>query len=161
MLLILGIQYIHIFPHQHIGCPIVRGVGMDDEVKAYVKKRYGDISRGETSCCSSCEPSPKDGAFKLGYSRGDLEGVPESPITGLGCGNPTPLANLRQDERVLDLGSGGGIDVFLAAKKVGPKGFAIGVDMTEEMGQQGESQRFTAPIQERRVSTGRNRETSS
>ncbi|MCW3981699.1 MAG: arsenite methyltransferase [Candidatus Bathyarchaeota archaeon] len=106
---------------------------MDDEVKAYVKKRYGDISRGETSCCSSCEPSPKDVAFKLGYSRGDLEGVPESSIMGLGCGNPTALANLRQGERVLDLGSGGGIDVFLAAKKVGPKGFAIGVDMTEEM----------------------------
>jgi SAM-dependent methyltransferase len=106
---------------------------MDDKVKAYVRKRYAEISREGASCCSSCGPSPKDVASAVGYSDEDLDGVPESAIMGLGCGNPAALAKLRSGERVLDLGSGGGIDVFLAAKKVGPTGRAIGVDMTEEM----------------------------
>ncbi len=72
-------------------------------------------------------------ALKIGYSQEDLRTVPEISNMGLGCGNPVALASLKEGEVVLDLGSGGGIDVFLAAKKVGPKGKVIGVDMTKEM----------------------------
>jgi len=69
----------------------------------------------------------------IGYSREDLEHVPEEAIMDLGCGNPTAIADLKADEVVLDLGSGAGVDVFLAASKVGSNGMVIGVDMTEEM----------------------------
>jgi len=69
----------------------------------------------------------------IGYSREDLEHIPEEAIMGLGCGNPTAIAELKAGEVVLDLGSGAGVDVFLAANKVGPTGKAIGVDMTKEM----------------------------
>ncbi|MBI5166794.1 MAG: arsenite methyltransferase [candidate division NC10 bacterium] len=70
----------------------------------------------------------------MGYTTEEIEMVPEGAIaTGAGCGNPTALADLREGEVVLDLGSGGGIDVLLAARKVGPKGRVIGIDMTEEM----------------------------
>ncbi|MGD8505049.1 MAG: arsenite methyltransferase [Candidatus Bathyarchaeota archaeon] len=107
----------------------------DKEVKEYVKKRYGEIAKSEASCCSSCGcgPSAADVALRIGYSEEDLKNVPEASSMGLGCGNPVALASLREGEIVLDLGSGGGIDVFLAAKKVGTKGKVIGVDMTEEM----------------------------
>lgn len=104
-------------------------------VKDHVKKRYGKIAKSEASCCSSCScgPSAADIALQIGYSQEDLKSVPEASTMGLGCGNPVALASLKKGEAVLDLGSGGGIDVFLAAEKVGPKGKAIGVDMTEEM----------------------------
>jgi ubiquinone/menaquinone biosynthesis C-methylase UbiE len=69
----------------------------------------------------------------MGYSKEDLSGVVEGANLGLGCGNPTAIGNLKQGEIVLDLGSGGGFDCFLAAKKVGPTGRVIGVDMTPEM----------------------------
>ena len=107
-----------------------------NKVKDFVKKRYGEIAQTEQTCCCSssyCEPSTRDIAKKIGYSEQDLENVPDSAILGLGCGNPVALANLKEGESVLDLGSGGGIDVFLASKKVGPHGKVIGVDMTEEM----------------------------
>ena len=107
-----------------------------EKVKEFVKKRYSEIAKSEQSCgCSSscCGPSNRDIAKKIGYSEKDLENLPESAILGLGCGNPVALANLRKGETVLDLGSGGGIDVFLASKKVGQNGKVIGIDMTEEM----------------------------
>ncbi|MGQ9705239.1 MAG: arsenite methyltransferase, partial [Actinomycetota bacterium] len=69
----------------------------------------------------------------LGYSREELESVPEGANLGLGCGNPVALASLREGETVLDLGSGSGLDCFLAARRVGEKGRVIGVDMTPEM----------------------------
>jgi len=69
----------------------------------------------------------------IGYLKEDLEHIPEEAIMGLGCGNPTAIADLKAGEVVLDLGSGAGVDVFLAANKVGPTGRVIGVDMTEEM----------------------------
>jgi len=72
-------------------------------------------------------------AEAIGYSRGDLERIPKEAIMGLGCGSPTAVASLKGGEVVLDLGSGAGIDVFIAAGKVGPKGRVIGVDMTKEM----------------------------
>ncbi len=107
----------------------------EKEVKEFVKKRYGQIAQSGESCCPSCGcgPSAKDVALRIGYSEEDLRSVPEASSMGLGCGNPVALASLKEGETVLDLGSGGGIDVFLAAKKVGVKGKAIGVDLTEEM----------------------------
>jgi len=72
-------------------------------------------------------------AEAVGYLRKDLADIPEETIMGLGCGNPTAIAELKAGELVLDLGSGAGIDVFLAANRVGPTGKAIGVDMTKEM----------------------------
>jgi arsenite methyltransferase len=112
----------------------------NEKVKKHVKKRYGEIAKTDcsscsSSCCSSssCGPPPQYVAWKLGYSPGDIESVPEESVLGLGCGNPVALASLKEGETVLDLGSGGGIDVFLASKKVGPSGRVIGVDMTEEM----------------------------
>lgn len=72
-------------------------------------------------------------AEAIGYSRVDLERIPKEAIMGLGCGSPTAVASLKKGEVVLDLGSGAGIDVFIAAEKVGPKGRVIGVDMTKEM----------------------------
>ena len=112
----------------------------NEKVKEHVKKRYGQIAKTEcsscsSSCCStsSCGPPPQNLAWKIGYSPNDIESVPEDSILGLGCGNPVALANLKEGETVLDLGSGAGIDVFLAAQKVGPNGKVIGVDMTQEM----------------------------
>lgn len=107
----------------------------EKEVKEFVKKRYGEMAKKEGSCCPSCGcgSSIKDVALRIGYSEDDLKNIPEASIMGLGCGNPVALASLREGETVLDLGSGGGIDVFLAAEKVGAKGKVIGVDMTEEM----------------------------
>ncbi len=72
-------------------------------------------------------------AEAIGYTKEDLESIPEEAAMGLGCGNPTSIAELREGETVLDLGSGAGMDVFLAANKVGSKGMVLGVDMTKEM----------------------------
>ncbi|MFC1803938.1 methyltransferase domain-containing protein [Thermoproteota archaeon] len=108
----------------------------DSEVRDYVKKRYGDIAKSvESSCCSAscCGTLPLDVALRVGYSKEDLENIPGEASMGLGCGNPVTLASLDEGEIVLDLGSGAGIDVFLAANKVGVTGKVIGVDMTEEM----------------------------
>jgi SAM-dependent methyltransferase len=108
----------------------------EKEIKEAVKGRYGQIAKqDQQGCCSSCS----GGASSILQSRGiryeadDLDRVPEEAIMGLGCGNPTATADLKTGEVVLDLGSGAGVDVFLAAGKVGPTGKAIGVDMTKEM----------------------------
>lgn len=109
----------------------------ESEVKEYVKKSYGEIALNAGSCGSSCGcgcgPSSTDTALQIGYSKTELGDIPEAANMGLGCGNPTGLASLKEGETVLDLGSGGGIDAFLAAKKVGETGNVIGVDMTKEM----------------------------
>ena len=114
----------------------------ENEVKDYVKKSYGEIARNTGSCGSSCGcgcgPSSTDTAMQIGYSKDELGNIPEASNMGLGCGNPTALASLKEGETVLDLGSGGGIDAFLAAQKVGETGKVIGVDMTEEMIQKSE-----------------------
>jgi len=110
----------------------------DQEIKEVIKDRYGKIARGEvTFCCPSCGPTLADQSLAVGYTAEDLQLVPESAFLGLGCGNPTALADLKEGETVLDLGSGAGVDVFLAAKKVGESGRVIGVDMTEDMVAQG------------------------
>ncbi|MDH5635146.1 MAG: arsenite methyltransferase [Candidatus Bathyarchaeota archaeon] len=109
----------------------------NEKIKQHVKKHYAEVAKG-TSCCdvsTCCGPSSRASYAKMiGYSDEELKALPES-VTGTvaGCGNPTALAELKEGDVVLDLGSGGGIDAFLAAKKVGPKGRVIGVDMTEEM----------------------------
>ena len=108
----------------------------DNEIKNAVKKRYSKIAKDNTSCCTTCSPEKNDinkQTKAIGYSLSDIKDIPESAILGLGCGNPTALAELKKGETVLDLGSGAGIDVFLAANKVGKSGHVIGVDMTEEM----------------------------
>ena len=104
------------------------------KIKEAVKGRYARIAKqNQQSCCSSCGHSSLLQAKAVGYSRDDLEHVPEESMMGLGCGSPTAIADLKAGEVVLDLGSGAGVDVFLAATKVGPTGRVIGVDMTEEM----------------------------
>jgi len=109
----------------------------DQEVKRVVKERYGRVARGTSSCCCSSKccgsAEPQEIGRKIGYSKEELAFAPAGSNLGLGCGNPIALASIREGEIVLDLGSGAGFDCFLAAKKVGPKGKVIGVDMTEEM----------------------------
>lgn len=105
------------------------------KIKKIVRGRYSKIAKG-TSCCSTCGPcgiGVVEQAKNIGYSEDELGNIPESAIMGLGCGNPTALADLKKGETVLDLGAGAGIDVFLAANKVGSEGHVIGIDMTEEM----------------------------
>ena len=109
---------------------------MDEkDIKKFVKDRYSKIATKEGACCSCCsgEDSAIAQAKAMGYTLKDIKSIPEEAIFGLGCGNPTALADLKEGEIVLDLGSGGGIDVFLAANKVGKNGKVIGVDMTQKM----------------------------
>lgn len=102
-----------------------------EETKKIVKERYSRIASG--GCCSSCScASNKEISKSIGYSDEEMELVPGANL-GLGCGNPIALASIREGDVVLDLGSGAGIDAFLAAKKVGKSGKVIGVDMTQEM----------------------------
>ncbi|MFH2001817.1 MAG: arsenite methyltransferase [Planctomycetota bacterium] len=107
------------------------------DVRGTVREEYGRIARQEGSCCgpsSCCGSSPADFvAASIGYSEEELDGLPEGANMGLSCGNPTAIASLRPGEVVLDLGAGGGFDVFIAARKVGPSGRVIGVDMTPDM----------------------------
>jgi arsenite methyltransferase len=108
---------------------------MDDkEISRFIKERYGKIARGEvTFCCPTCGPTTVDQCLAVGYTEEDLKSVPDLAILGVGCGNPATLAELQAGETVVDLGAGAGIDVFLAANRVGERGRVIGVDMTEDM----------------------------
>ena len=109
----------------------------NDALREEVRNRYADIARGEGSCCCGvCGPTARSAAeyaAKLGYLPEDVLSVPEGADMGLGCGNPHAIAGLKQGETVLDLGSGGGLDCFLAARQVGSEGNVIGVDMTPDM----------------------------
>jgi len=105
----------------------------EKKLKDFVKNRYGQIAKKGETCCSCHGVTVFEQARAIGYSLKELKRIPDSAIMGLGCGNPAGLASLKDGETVLDLGSGGGIDVFLAANKVGKKGWVIGVDMTPEM----------------------------
>jgi len=106
------------------------------KITAAVRQHYSSAAQSG-SCCSSAScgnaTSPIRRLTEVGYSQQELESVPAGTVMGLGCGNPTALAELRAGETVLDLGSGGGLDAFLAAQRVGPGGSVIGVDMTAEM----------------------------
>ena len=108
---------------------------MDDKtIKKEVNDRYRDIVLSNGSCCSGCDCGSANVEINplIDYSAEGVEVVEGSDL-GLGCGMPTQFVQIEPGQTVLDLGSGAGIDVFLAAKKVGPTGLAIGVDMTEEM----------------------------
>jgi SAM-dependent methyltransferase len=138
----------------------IKGVGMttsDQEIREHVRDRYAAaalsvVSGSAASCCgpsdgaqaSCCGPvdalsavsdtDEKDVFGAALYTQGQTDGLPEEAVlASLGCGNPLAVAELRDGERVLDLGSGGGIDVLLSARRVGPTGFAYGLDMTDEM----------------------------
>src|SRR3990170_3183721 len=107
------------------------------EIKDTVRERYAESARqvqaaGSSSCCGS-DPVENVISSRL-YTTDELQGLPqEAVVASLGCGNPVAMADLRQGEVVLDLGSGGGIDVLLSARRVGPAGKAYGLDMTDEM----------------------------
>ena len=123
------------------------------ELREAVRARYAEAARAvlepkagvTASCCRSSAADPccgtgsaaLDSADSFGgplYGEGETDGLPEKAVlASLGCGNPLAVADLREGDRVLDLGSGGGIDVLLSARRVGPSGFAYGVDMTDDM----------------------------
>src|SRR5881396_3711597 len=110
----------------------------DETLKQIVKEKYGRAAQRVTSGGACCGRTPGqrecDPITTNLYAAGETAGLPaEAVVASLGCGNPTALADLRPGETVLDLGSGGGIDVLLSAKRVGPTGKAYGLDMTDEM----------------------------
>lgn len=110
-----------------------------DEIKNKVKEGYGRVALENRSCCgapSSCcgsSASIQTIGEMIGYSKEEMNQVPEGANLGLGCGNPVALASIKVGQTVLDLGSGAGFDSFLAARAVGEQGRVIGVDMTPEM----------------------------
>jgi SAM-dependent methyltransferase len=113
-----------------------------DEIRQAVRGRYGEIAKKEisgcgcstlSSCCGTTPGSIEKMSQAFGYTKEQLDSAPEGANMGLGCGNPQAIASLKQGETVLDLGSGGGFDCFLAAKSVGESGRVIGVDMTADM----------------------------
>ena len=108
-----------------------------EDLREEVRKRYAEaaLSAGKDCCGSGCCDGGKQGDFGSGlYSSDERSELPDAAtLASLGCGNPTAVAELNEGEAVLDLGSGGGIDVILSAKRVGPTGVAYGLDMTEEM----------------------------
>lgn len=114
----------------------------NDDIRSAVRDNYGKVATigrkgcgcSHTSCCETSEEvTSADISVALGYSDEDVLSVPEGTNMGLGCGNPQAIASLQSGETVLDLGSGGGFDCFLAVRAVGDQGHVIGVDMTPEM----------------------------
>jgi arsenite methyltransferase len=103
-----------------------------EKIRETVRKGYTDIAKGKSGCgCGSSAPDKL--AEGIGYTNEELQVLPDGANMGLSCGNPTAVANLKAGQTVLDLGSGGGFDVFIAAQKVGSAGRSIGVDMTPDM----------------------------
>lgn len=105
----------------------------NDEVRTQVRAAYAKVANGAGGCSVGCCGTSGDGSMAMGYSADELAAAPEGADLGLGCGNPQAIAALRTGETVLDLGSGGGFDCFLAARRVGKTGKVIGIDMTPEM----------------------------
>ena len=111
-----------------------------DMLKTKIKQRYGKIALEGNSesccgpeCCDSSEANPQLSSVAVGYDGKSLESIPKSSILGLGCGAPLNFANLKDGEVVVDLGSGAGIDAFLASREVKDSGKVIGIDFTDEM----------------------------
>ncbi len=110
----------------------------EEQSRKSVREGYAKIAKEglrckfSTSCCES--PTPyEELSKKMGYTKEELNSIPKGSNLGLGCGNPVALSSLKEGETVIDLGSGAGVDCFLAAKKVGENGKVIGIDMTPEM----------------------------
>lgn len=101
------------------------------DIRHMVQSGYARAARQQGNCCVGKETA--DRAREMGYDDSDLEVIPDSAQLGLGCGNPSAIAELSEGETVLDLGAGAGMDAFLAAERVGESGHVIGVDMTPEM----------------------------
>ena len=111
-------------------------MNQSENIRKTVRERYGERAQAGTGCCAaknSCCGSTQTVSSKIGYSERELSSIPKGADLGLGCGNPTSLASLKAGEIVLDLGSGAGIDCFLASNLVGETGRIIGVDMTAAM----------------------------
>jgi SAM-dependent methyltransferase len=134
-----------------------------EEIRERVRERYSasarQVASGAASCCGSesscCSSSSGDPITANLYSEEEAAQVPvEAYLASLGCGNPTALARLNPGETLLDLGSGGGIDVLLSAKRVGPTGFAYGLDMTDEMLALAEKNRHEAGVENVRFLKG-------
>jgi len=112
-----------------------------DEIRQSVRERYGDVARScgggcceaTSSCCGDTSRLASTYTGQIGYSLEEISSIPATANMGLGCGNPQAIAAIKPGEVVLDLGSGGGLDCFLAAQQVGIEGHVIGVDMTPEM----------------------------
>ncbi len=113
-----------------------------EEIRKFIRNRYAKIAvKGtqggccDSGCCGggSASADVKKSSVKIGYTEDDLGSVPSEANMGLGCGNPIAIASLKKGETVLDLGSGGGFDCFLARKQVGETGHVIGIDMTPDM----------------------------
>jgi arsenite methyltransferase len=113
----------------------------EELLKEKIREKYGKIAISGNSdcccmpqeCCNTADLNPKESLIAIGYNNKELETIPESSILGLGCGAPLDFANLKKGETVVDLGSGGGIDAFLASKRVENKGKVIGIDFTDDM----------------------------
>ncbi|MER5777682.1 arsenite methyltransferase [Streptomyces sp. NPDC002039] len=108
------------------------------DLREIVRRRYAasalKVTEGGSATCCGAEPVEVNDDFGVAlYTADDRDALPAEAAASLGCGNPTAVADLHEGERVLDLGSGGGIDVLLSARRVGPTGKAYGLDMTEEM----------------------------
>jgi len=110
----------------------------EEKIRKEVRRGYAKIAKEglnssrSPSCCGDSSEH-EESSKKIGYAEDELRSIPQGSNMGLGCGNPVALASLKEGETVIDLGSGGGVDCFLAAKKVGEKGKVIGIDMTPEM----------------------------
>jgi len=113
----------------------------EDDIRANVRENYGKVALklNSTQASSCCNPNDNQNisieeiSQKMGYTKEELASIPDGANMGLSCGNPQAIANLKHGEIVVDLGSGGGFDCFLAAPKVGREGQVIGIDMTPEM----------------------------
>lgn len=113
----------------------------NNNIRKAVREQYGKVAESDnsgcgcsgTSCCDESGADAKAVSMELGYSNTDVNQVPDGTNMGLGCGNPKAIASLKPGETVLDLGSGGGFDCFLAVREVGESGQVIGIDMTSEM----------------------------
>jgi arsenite methyltransferase len=123
-------------PRQPSPVFLIKGSNMSEphiDIRDTVREHYAKVAQRDAGCCeddTSCGCSVSE---QIGYSKEDLASLPQEAEMGLGCGNPISFAELKTGEVVLDLGSGGGVDCFLASKIVGAAGKVIGVDMTPEM----------------------------
>ena len=113
---------------------------IQDTIKEKIKERYGKIaSSGNSDCCCMPEEccgsdaSPKQALLSIGYDKNELNSIPQSSILGAGCGAPLNFADLKEGETVVDLGSGAGVDAFLASKQIKNSGKVIGIDFTDDM----------------------------
>jgi len=127
---------------EHVQYVVTESRKSEDAVKREVRDAYGNVVNSSNknkscgnsrSCCGVSGKLDEKYSQELGYTQEELKSIPDGSDMGLGCGNPQAIANLKQGEVVLDLGAGGGIDVFLAARKVGARGKVYGVDMTPAM----------------------------